>query len=426
MSGLLGASAPLVLSAVPVPLADGPLPVGLLQAGLALAGLFGMGLRGFLGGGGDDDEDPTEISADEDFLDAGEFGGTTEQDEDVDGLGVDEEDDPLEDIEPRLDDLEAEFDELSSTVSAIRGEHESMKESVDDIESNVRKLLEIYEVVTRGANPFVDEADEVPSAGGGDTFGLLHGDDASSGEDGDETSVDDLFADAEPVEPGEDAVEVDDEGMTAEEPANDAPAADDGAPRSTSRGEGLSFEELKSEFEAPDDEPRSEPPERTPQATASTTPESDIAQAEAAAGKGPAPSAGDGNPDPASPKPYLSALPGGYGAELLTMEWLTYLVGESSLADAIRAIRYYQTVDWITDDVASELQQILAGMTPEREWAAPDGGVPSELTVDHHTQSLEFIAELDAVAGGEGRALGLSYRTKGDVHQGGEDRGIQR
>lgn len=406
MSGPLGTAVPLFLSTVAVPLGEGPLHFGTLQAGLALGGLLGMGLRGFIGGGDKDEEAPSEISADEDFLDAGEFGGGEPDDEPgFDGLDEDE-DDQLEEIEPRIDDLEHELEELASTISAVRGENQAMQESVEDIESNVRQLLEIYEVVTRGANPFVDEADEAPRGGG--SFGLLEAGETTAAaptEVTETTSVDDLFADAEPV--GDESAAADPDDRTENESVGAAASGASAADGNDPRGEGLSFDELKSEFEFRDDEPDAS--ESEPPATNS------------------APAQGQRSrriDEPRGAKPYLQTLPGGYGAELLTMEWLTYLVSESSLADAIRAIRYYRTVKWIAEDVAAELQEILTGMTPERQWAAPDGGLPSELTVDHHTQSLEYIAELDALTSGDRRLRGPEPR--GRTHHRGEDHGVQR
>lgn len=364
-------------------------------------GLLGMGLRGMFGGGGDDDDDDDE-AADDDPLGYG-FGGSPDggggglddgvDDGFEDGLGDEEE--AFDEVGPRIDDLETELDDLASTVSAVHGDHEELKDSLDDIEDNVRKLLEVYEVVTQSMNPFADEAPAFPggadASGGQSAFGLLDDDEADlEGEldaaEDDPVGADELFGDLD------------------EEPEAEAlleEAADE--------DEGLSFDDLKSEFEFVGDEPDA--------AVAQGAADSDL---DFDGDDGSAPDAED------SEKPYLRALPGGFGAELLVMEWLDYLVAESSVQAALRAVRYYGTVEWIGEEVATHLQTVLTGMSPPQELAATDGGQPAELSVDHHTESLEYISQLRAIAG-EGSPLGESPGHRvGALRHDEEDYGVQR
>jgi len=75
------------------------------------------------------------------------------------------------------------------------------------------------------------------------------------------------------------------------------------------------------------------------------------------------------------------------------MEWLEYLVETSDLAEAARAVDYYETIGWITEDVADALVDYLRGFGDPGEVDVA-GGAPSKLTIDHHTQSLRYVSRL--------------------------------
>lgn len=395
MTGLAATLVPIFLAAVSAPLAASDLIVYLqwVHVWVPTLGILGVGLRDLVGG---NDDGPDEaVEADVDFLGEG-LGAPPEDDLDGvgDGLGT-EHDGGLGEVEPRIDDLEAELAELSSTVSAIHGEHETMLGSVEDIEENIRKLLEVYEVVTQGANPFADDPRAVAAGTGG--FGLLEQDGGEPAADGTDLGEETLFDD---VAEGPTSAEVEEEE------------------------EGLSFDDLKTEFEfVGEGETAEASPARSPPVPDDATGhEPDDIDDSSARSNEATPAAEQPTSDDGE-KPYLADLPGGFGAELVVMEWLHYLVDESSVAEAMRAVRYYRTVDWIGDGVASHLQTVLSGMNPNRELAATDGGRPTELSVDHHTRSLEYISQLGDLHAGtrQGTAGALS-----DLGPGREDRGIQR
>ncbi|MFB6110037.1 MAG: FlaD/FlaE family flagellar protein [Halodesulfurarchaeum sp.] len=164
-------------------------------------GLLGVGLVSWLGEDSSDGEDVEGDTAEDEFDMDDEFG--MEEDFDVDGF--DEMDDmdggdggaSTSELENRIEDLESEIADVSSTANTVRSENEQISEKVDEVEENVRKLLEIYEMVTRGVNPFVDDVS--PDAGmesSGD-FGLFgdEGDDTEETEDDLESDISD--ADAE-------------------------------------------------------------------------------------------------------------------------------------------------------------------------------------------------------------------------------------
>ncbi|WP_244605596.1 FlaD/FlaE family flagellar protein [Halorussus marinus] len=200
-------------------------------------GLVGMGIMDFMDeeegenadGDGEDDDlfgDGMGEEMDDDFggMDDGmemddDFGGMDdgmEMDDDFggmdDGMGGGGEEFGMggggggggaatQELENRIDELENEVAEISSTVGTVRSENEQISAKVDDTEENVRKLLEIYEMVTRGVNPFVDDVqgggmggDGFDGAGGGGgSFGLFDGEEETE----EEEDLDDDVADAE-------------------------------------------------------------------------------------------------------------------------------------------------------------------------------------------------------------------------------------
>ena len=84
-------------------------------------------------------------------------------------------------------------------------------------------------------------------------------------------------------------------------------------------------------------------------------------------------------------KPYLETLPEGFGAELLTVEWLEYLVTEVGIRETSRALEYYETIGWLTDETAAELDNYLDGL---------EAGDRGSLSVEHHLRTLEYVDEL--------------------------------
>ncbi|WP_435183034.1 FlaD/FlaE family flagellar protein [Halobellus sp. EA9] len=89
-------------------------------------------------------------------------------------------------------------------------------------------------------------------------------------------------------------------------------------------------------------------------------------------------------------KPYLTTLPDAYAAERIVFDWLEFLVLKGGFKRTMDAIRYYHTVDWLTEDVEAELQDYLVGFSGE----VTD---TSEFDVDDHHLSLVYIARLSSM-----------------------------
>lgn len=258
-------------------------------------GLVGVGLVSWLGDDGSDEVDQEgEAGEDFDMGDEDDFGGMDDFDDDfggMDGMGDGGGGASSTELENRIEDLESEVATVSSTANTVRSENEQISEKVDDVEENVRKLLEIYEMVTRGVNPFVDDVSaDAGIGGGGADFGLF-----GEGEDSADEAAEDLgsdIADAEAEEffeddafdddfGGEEAFDPDDDSLDeefgdeaefgdedlaggefddfeAEDSMNDedlleeegAAMSDTGGDSSEGSDGGTSFEELKAEYES--------------------------------------------------------------------------------------------------------------------------------------------------------------------------------
>ena len=160
-------------------------------------GVVVIGFASWLGGGEEtetediqDEDDEFEMDDDfgmDDFDD--DFGGMGDVEEGTGGANTTE-------MENRIEDLESEIANVSSTANTVRSENEQISEKVDDVEENVRKLLEIYEMVTRGVNPFVDDVSAEAGLGGdGGSFGLFDEEEGPTNEA--EEDLDSDLADAE-------------------------------------------------------------------------------------------------------------------------------------------------------------------------------------------------------------------------------------
>jgi archaellum component FlaD/FlaE len=93
-------------------------------------------------------------------------------------------------------------------------------------------------------------------------------------------------------------------------------------------------------------------------------------------------------------KPYLTSIPGDYVGDLVVMEWLEFLVEESTVTDAARAVNYYERIDWIDAAAADHLRSFLSGFgTIDRNKVDQPG--TDQLTRTHHVHSLKYIMKLN-------------------------------
>lgn len=385
-----------------------------------------LSIIGNLFGQGDDDQTDTEGAtdgqlSDGDSLLSGEGGGGMESDDDLFGgdaftadqsggaMEFDDADDGTggvsDELTSRVEEMENDIGSLSSTVNTVQSENEKIGESLEDIEENIRKLLEVYEMVTQGVNPFVegDSLSETFGAaeGSGDFGGRSLFDSADAeAEDGDGTDVANAeaedFLDEELLDDGFDDEEVDDGTFGDEFEAE------------TEQDEALSFEELKSEYDSgdadwiddetesadetafEDDDPFAQEEARLEEPT---TAESEFGQnAERRAEPvDESPSANTRWPD--DDRPYISSVPSAYDAESLAMDWIEYLIEQVGLNGTAQTIRFYYSVDWISESVEEYLRTLLNGFDGGPDVDDPEPA--SALGVDHK-RSLWWIDQVAA------------------------------
>ncbi|WP_248516433.1 FlaD/FlaE family flagellar protein [Salinarchaeum laminariae] len=105
-------------------------------------------------------------------------------------------------------------------------------------------------------------------------------------------------------------------------------------------------------------------------------------------------------------KPYLETLPDGYAADAVVLEWLDWLVSAADCVSAAHAVGYYESIDWVTEDVRADLLGYLDGLG-QVEGAADSYSVdepPEALDLQDHLRSLQYVTEL---ASGEVGADGI-------------------
>lgn len=88
-------------------------------------------------------------------------------------------------------------------------------------------------------------------------------------------------------------------------------------------------------------------------------------------------------------RPYLETIPQSYAAEIVVFEWLEFLVDMVGFRRALDEIRYYRSIDWITDEVEASLREYLASFD--------DTGAAGELDRSDHLLSLVYVARLAAM-----------------------------
>ncbi|WP_191965489.1 flagella accessory protein C [Haloferax marinisediminis] len=192
----------------------------------------------------------------------GDFGDDLDDGFDDGGFGGfdDGNNEELAELEDRVGELENEVSAISSGMNTVREENKQIGETVEELEDTIRKLLDIYEMVTRGINPFVDDAREMGGLDGGGSFGLFeaeaedeeHLDPEVASADA-ESFFDDDFGELD-AETGEKEAELaaEDE-LTDAERQSPADTLDDGFEENDDSGAGTaggaSFDDLKQEYE---------------------------------------------------------------------------------------------------------------------------------------------------------------------------------
>jgi len=88
-------------------------------------------------------------------------------------------------------------------------------------------------------------------------------------------------------------------------------------------------------------------------------------------------------------RPYLDSLPQSYAAEMVVFEWLEFLVDEAGFRRTLDVLRYYRSIEWITEGVEALLRDYLSSFD--------DTGPGDDLDRSDHLRSLVFVARLAAM-----------------------------
>lgn len=94
-----------------------------------------------------------------------------------------------------------------------------------------------------------------------------------------------------------------------------------------------------------------------------------------------------------SARPYLTALPDRYAAEVVVFEWLDVLINKAGFKNTGEALSFYVAVDWITEDVKDQLRAYMHGFSQVDAFDPDDPG-PLELGIEDHVLSLVYVARL--------------------------------
>lgn len=249
----------------------------------------------------------------------------------------------VEEIRHDIDQLSAEVDTNASALRGIESQQDEFLERLERIEEHNARLLGVYDRLTAGINPFDEDWDvKYDQSRGRD----VEDDDSRYGviEPPDDVEVTESRGDA-----GGDTVSFEDLKRKHDESADrDGDGADD-------RGEGGA---------SPDPAERQEP-----QLDQEPRPE----------------------PAPAHSDAYLDALAPTYATDVLVMEWLTMLVDIAGAPGALKALEYYESIDWISEPVKRQVEDVLSGAESPGETPARP---PGDLTTEEHNRSFAYIMKL--------------------------------
>lgn len=333
-----------------------------------------------------------------------------------------EKDEEVEELRHRIGELETTLTNASTSLEGLRGEQQTVAESLANLNDTNRRLLGIYDQVVSDANPFRDEEES--------RFGVFESLDDSEPESDAEVDVeatgeestpeddardddiegpmerlgDDPTADEPAVEKSE-TVTTDPESV-AETPANEhALTGEDANPVEASATEPVegpapaapkrTFADLLAESDAEDGSPNAEATDDESEAvhrsTAEESAESGVTMTTVDDGYAPLSLGTVGTPQVATgTDPVLSALPNGIVADVLTMEWLGYLVSVGGVSRTLQALAFYERIGWLGRDARRDLERYLTGATEETAGDA-------EFEAGDHDRSYQHVARLALV-----------------------------
>jgi archaellum component FlaD/FlaE len=264
----------------------------------------------------------------------------------------------IDDLEHSLSQLDDDVESNNSELKAVKSEFEELQERVDDIEENNAVLLGVYDRLTAGVNPFSEDWDTYWDRDGGDVDDMDHPYGVIQ-PDGQQSQSSPTEERNQPDETDDSQSDVSDDSEPEETTSMDesSTSADDRT---------VSFSDLK---EKRQEKPRGK---RRPKKQQGQQSQPHMAY-------------NDGR------QPYLPGLASNYATDILMMEWLTLLINIAGLAGALKALDYYENIDWISPPVKHQLEDLLSGAHGEVQ---VESRAPSDLTTEEHNRSFAYIMKL--------------------------------
>ncbi|HDD59331.1 MAG: hypothetical protein DRN35_00200 [Thermoplasmata archaeon] len=258
------------------------------------------------------------------------------------------------DLDRRIKDVEGKIGRLETEISTVRGSLEAINKKIVEIEANIRKLLDIYELVIKEINPFVEPG---PSK---------------------------IWGDAErkmPTAPSEKLDELDLSDIELVTPEGRKEGMDE------RMGEGL---EGSKELPIP-----KLPSLPSPSMKRGDSMEKDDLMSRVRQGK-----------------PILERLPMDYRTMILVFRWIEFLFERVTREKIGMLLEYYKDVGWISDEVKSKVMAFARGEVQDPTKYEPAEGEPGpelfdkggppmykrvsdwRLSADDHLKSLLFILKI--------------------------------
>ncbi|SER19794.1 FlaD/FlaE family flagellar protein [Natrinema salaciae] len=320
-------------------------------------------------------EDDETTETDESGPDEGESAASDAGSESSGGLfsrgssSTDEDD--LDDLFYRIEELEEELDDKESTLGTVQDSQQQVADQVEEMNDTVRQLLGVYDMLTDDVNPFTGAGEERNG------FGVFGEDDATR-----EESTEGGMGVADggsTVDAGTETVSFDDlKGVIEDAAAQSERAGRDG-------GETITFDEDGGDGDASAAADADDTSVEV-QATESVDgPEDDESDETADAADG------DGGGSDVT----LETLADTYATDIIVLEWLTDLVRTAGPAATLRAISYYAEIGWIDKEVRDHLEATLSG--PDLDIHVDPGATPEELTAEDHADSYTYIMKLQEI-----------------------------
>lgn len=305
-------------------------------------------------------------AGDEDYLGEDEANGS--------GLaGVKE----LSEILGRLEEIEDKFGRIDSALTTDRNENAKVRDRLNQMEQDIRKLLSVYEVVSAKFNPFIEVSEKVPQR------------------QPPPPTMADQVVQFGPVDLDEDLPEF----RPYQEGEVEPPSFNGKGPRASRDATPWEPGTSTTAVETVITGPRREPP---PTLDKTSKDEKYERQVRAAARS------------KHNKKPLLAYIPHDYLTLVLVMRWIEFLFERVTRDKISLVLDYYVDVGWISEDVKSEIMSYARGEMQDvtkymgqeevREEVFRDLPLPTaapykkvedwRLSADDHLKSLLFVQKI--------------------------------